>query len=176
MDRLIEQFIREPEREFHVREISKMLKKSPTTVSKYLKEYEKERILKSQKKLNHLLFKANTNDPVFKQIKLNHNLSTLHKSGLIDYLKEKFNHPEAIILFGSFAKAENTVKSDIDILVITSSKKDTELKDFEKKLGLPIQLHIYSNKDIETMKVKNKNLLNNLVNGIVLSGYWELFK
>ena len=60
MDKILDFFIRNPEKEFHVRQISKLIRRSPTTVSKYLKEFEKKEILKSEKKLNHLLFKANT--------------------------------------------------------------------------------------------------------------------
>jgi predicted nucleotidyltransferase len=176
MDELIEYFIKEPEKEFHVRELSKLLRKSPTTISKYLKIYEKNGVLKSEEKLNHLFFKVDSNNRTFKQLKLNYNLSILNKSYLIEYLENEFNHPEAIILFGSFAKAENTKKSDVDILIITPNKKELNLKDFEKRMGNPIQLHLYSNKDIELMKIKNKELLNNFINGILINGHWELFK
>lgn len=172
----MEYFIKEPEREFHVRQLSNLLKKSPTTISKYLKEYEREGILKSEKKLNHLLFKANTENNYFKQKKLCYNLFNINKSGLIDFLEKEFNQPEALILFGSFAKAENTKKSDIDMLVITSNKKDLNIDKFEEKLRHKIQLHIYSKKEIEIMKTKNKELLNNFINGIILLGYWELFR
>ena len=75
------------------------------------------------KKLNHLLFKANVENKKFKQLKLNYNLNLLYNSGLIDYLIKELNYPEAIILFGSFAKAENNSASDIDLLIISSSKK-----------------------------------------------------
>jgi len=176
MDKIIECFIKEPEKEFHVRALSKLLKKSPTTVSKYLKEFEKKGILKSERKLNHLLFKVNNDSDSFKQLKLNYNLSLLQELGLIDYLVKKFNHPEVIILFGSFAKAENNINSDIDILIISPVKKEVKLEDFEKKIGNKIQIFVRSRKDIEKMKAKNKELLNNWINGIIIYGYWEVFK
>ena len=87
MDKIIEFFIKEPNKEFHIRQISKSLKKSPTTVSKYLKDFERKSILKSEKKFNHLLFRANIESKKFKQLKLNYNLSLLRDSGLIDYLE-----------------------------------------------------------------------------------------
>ena len=74
MDNILEPFIKEPEKEFHVRQLSKLFDKSPTTISKYLKKLEKKKILKSKKKLNHLLFKANDKNEQFKQLKLNYNL------------------------------------------------------------------------------------------------------
>ncbi len=175
-NKILEFFIKEPEREFHVRQLSKLLKKSPTTISKYLKELEKKRILKSEKKLNHLLFKANNDNKKFKQLKLDYNLNVLQDSGIINYLIEKFNYPEAIVLFGSFAKAENISKSDIDLLILSPLKKEVKLERFEKKLGHKIHIFVHSKKDIEKMKIKNKELLNNLINGIVIYGFFEVFK
>lgn len=172
MDKVLEFFIKEPEQEVHIRKISKILKKSPTTISKYLRNFEKQGILKSKRKLNHLLFKANLENEKFKILKLNYNLKSLYESKIINYLVEEFNYPEAIILFGSFSKAENTQKSDIDILVISPLKKDVELNKFEKKLNSEVQLFVYSKK---TLKKINKELMNKFVNGIVVYGFWEVF-
>lgn len=176
MDNLLEHFIKEPEREFHVRELAKLTKKSPTTVSKYLNLYKKEQLLACKNKLNHLLYKANIENKAFKDAKLFYNIKKLTSSGLIEYLDEEFNKPEAIILFGSFRKAENIAVSDIDILVVTPIKKEVNLSRFEKYLGHKIQLFLHSSKEIEVMKVKNKELLNSFINGFVLHGFWEIFK
>src|SRR3989338_1241656 len=175
MDKLLLRFIREPERAFHVRELAQIVKKYPTTTSKYLKTYQKNGILVFERKLNHLLFKANTNSPLFKEIKRTQNIRQLQKSGFITYLKEQYHEPEAMILFGSYAKGEDGPRSDIDLLIITPLKKEQELKRFEKRLGRPIQLFLKSREDIEKMKVKNKELLNNWINGVVVEGYWEVF-
>jgi len=176
MDNILEPFIKEPEKEFHVRQLSKISKKSPTTISKYLKEFEKKGILKSEKKLNHLLFRINSKSDKFKQLKLSYNLEILQNSGLIEYLIKEFNFPEAIILFGSFSKAEDISSSDIDLLIISPSKKDVKLNEFEKKLGHNIQIFVHSKKEMEKIKIKNKELLNNWINGIVIYGFWEMFK
>ena len=40
---------------------------------------------------------------------------------------------------------------------------------------LPVNLTPAKTKS-PTIKAKNKELLNNFINGICLSGYWELFK
>ena len=175
MDKLLAVFIKEPERAFHVRELAGIVKKSPTTISKHLKRLQKKGILVSERKLNHLLFKANTDGPLFKEIKRTQNIRQLQQSGCVTYLKEQYHEPEAIILFGSYAKGEDGPRSDIDLLVITPLKKEHELKRFEKRLGKPIQLFLKSREDVEKMKIKNKELLNNWINGIVIEGYWEVF-
>lgn len=176
MDKLLEYFITEPEKEFYIRELAKLTKKSPTTISKYLEEFRKKGILNSRRKFNHLLYKANNENSNFKNLKFSYNLNQLQSSGFIEHLVEEYNHPEAIILFGSFAKAEDIPGSDIDILIVTPLKKEINLSAFEAKLGHKVQLFIYSRADIKRMKTKNKELLNNFINGIVLAGYWELFK
>ena len=176
MDKMLEYFIREPEREFHVRELAKFMKKSPTTASKHLSKLKKGGLLNSRKKLNHLLFKANAENPLFRTEKLAYNLRRMAESGLIGHLVEEYNNPEAIILFGSFAKAEDIPKSDIDLLVVTPIRKEPNLQKFEKYLGHKIHLFSHSKEDIEKMKFKNKELLNSLVNGIVIEGLWEIFR
>jgi predicted nucleotidyltransferase len=179
MEKILNFFIEEPHREFYVRELAKKLRKSPTTISKYLKEYEKKGILKSEDKLNHLLFKANTENRNFKQSKLNYNIQLINNSGLLEFLEEEFNYPQAIILFGSFAKAENTPKSDIDILVISSKKKEpylVNLEKFREKMDHEIQLFAHTPSEIKKLKQTNKELVNNWINGIVLYGYFEVLK
>ncbi len=172
---ILNYFINEPEREFHVRELAKLTKKSPSTISKYLKQLEKKHILLSEKKLNHLFFKANTENQAFKDKKIFYSVEKIRKSNLISYLAQEYT-PEAIILFGSFAKSENISTSDIDLLLITPVKKDTILDKFEKELNHKIQLFVHSKKEIEDIKNKNPRLLNNFINGIKLYGYWELFR
>lgn len=176
MDKVLKIFIEQPEREFHVREVARIIKKSPTTASKYLQKSAKEGILTASKRLNHLLFKANTESNNFKQLKKQHNLSLLHKSGLIEFLKEEFGNPEAIGIFGSFAKAENIKESDIDLFIISSVRKELDLSKFEKKIGYKIQLFVFSRKEIEKLKNENKEMLNSILNGTILYGYLEVFR
>ncbi|MBI3334054.1 nucleotidyltransferase domain-containing protein [Candidatus Pacearchaeota archaeon] len=176
MDKVLKLFIENPEREFHVREIARKLKKAPTTISTALKKYEKEGLLISERKMNHLLFRANIEAKKFKLEKLHYNLNKIFSSGIIEYLDKELNHPEAVGLFGSYAKAENTEKSDIDLFVVSSSKKELNLEVFEKKLSCQIHLFILSKSDLEKMKKDNKELLNNIINGLILQGGIELFK
>ncbi|MEK6917978.1 MAG: nucleotidyltransferase domain-containing protein [Nanoarchaeota archaeon] len=176
MDEILAYFYENPEKEYYVRELARLLKKSPTTISKNLKSLEKEGLLLHIRKYNHLLFRANTENKLFKQRKIHYNIEKIRRSGLIDYLNEFLNHPQAIILFGSFSKGENIYSSDIDILIISSLKKILNLERFEKKLDHEIQLFIHSNQEIEKMKSSSKELLNNFINGIVLEGYWEVLK
>jgi len=175
MDKILEIFIINPEKEFHVRELARMLNKSPTTISKHLRGYEKSHILKSKKNLNHLLFKGDLLSLAFRQKKINYNLEKIISSGLIKFLKNEFDYPEAIVLFGSWAKGENVDLSDLDLLIISPIKKEVEMKKFKKKFG-EIQLFVLSNDKIKEMQKNSPELVNSFVNGIVLDGSWEMFR
>jgi predicted nucleotidyltransferase len=176
MNSILDIFIENPEKEFHLRELSRILKKSPATISKQLKPSLKQEIIVMKKLSNHNYFRANTEDKKYKQLKLQYNLQKINESGIIELLEEKFNYPEAIILFGSWQKAENNENSDLDILIITPSKKEVNLQQIGGKLKTKIQLFQHSKKEIENLKNKNKQLLNNMINGITIYGFWEIFK
>ena len=176
MDNILKIFIEHPNKEFHVREIARKIKKSPTTASKCLKEYEKEGLLLSEMKLNHLIFKANTKNTRFKLRKIFENVKKINDSGIVLFLEKEFNFPEFIGLFGSFARGENNENSDIDLFVISSAKNKPSLKKYEEILSHQIHLLVFSRDSIEKMKEKNPELLNKLIRNIDLSGQWRLFK
>ena len=95
---------------------------------------------------------------------------------MVEFIENELNYPEAIVLFGSYAKGENKKGSDIDLFILSESKNKLDLNDFEKKLDTEIQVFLHNRKDFEQMKVDNKELLNNIINGIKLSGFLEVFK
>ncbi len=74
------------------------------------------------------------------------------------------------MLFGSFARGEDTSKSDIDIAVVARGGKSLDLKKFEAKIGRKI--NVYEIK----LKECTKEFLNNLANGIVIYGYLKLIQ
>ena len=94
----------------------------------------------------------------------------LINSGLIEYLEQELA-PSAIVLFGSFAKGEYVKESDVDLFVEGARKKQLNFEKYEKKLNHKINLFVENNID----KVP-KNLRNNIVNGLVLRGYLEIWK
>lgn len=169
-------FFEEPEREFHLREMARLSGLAPSTISKYLTKLAAKNIVIARNSKGLRIFKPNTENKLYKDLKLFHNLMKIKNSGLLDYLTGEFNYPKAIILFGSFRKSENIPKSDIDLFIETKTKKNLDLSRFEKKLNHPIQLFQFSSEEIQIMKVKNKELLNNIVNGVLLEGYFEVFK
>ena len=92
------------------------------------------------------------------------NLMNLKESGLIEELEGKIT-PDAIIVFGSYAKGEDTETSDIDLFLM-AQEKYLNLARYEKRLQRKIQL--FFSEDIHKLP---KELQNNIINGMVVSGF-----
>lgn len=159
-------FFEEPTREYNVREVARILKIAPATASKELKKLVKEGLLKDRKERILNLYKTNLGSEIYKDTKLYYNIRKLKESGLIDALNKFYLKP-TIILFGSGSYGNDTETSDLDLLIISEKTKEfQEIKEFEKKLNRRLQMFIV--KDIRDLK--NKHLINNILNGIVLQG------
>jgi predicted nucleotidyltransferase len=150
--------------ELSQRDIAKMLKVSPTAISNSVKKLKKENLIKIKKTKNINFISFNRDYKKAIQLKRVENLKFIYSSGLIDFIEENLAG-STIILFGSYSKGEDTIKSDIDIAIIENKKKDIQFEKFEKILFRKININFYDSwKDI------NKHLRNNILNGVVISG------
>jgi len=160
---VLKEFLDDPLKKTFVRELSRNIKLAPTSVKIHLKELERVGLIKETEGL-YKQYSANFENEEFRFYKKINSLIKIHESGLIDYLNEKIS-PNAIILFGSAAKGEDTAASDLDIY-LNAEAKEVSLEEYEKKLKRKIQLFMY--KDINKAP---KELRNNIINGIKLDGY-----
>ena len=143
-----------------------MLKIAPATASKELKGFAKKGILKENKERNLILYKSDTNNEFYKDLKTFYNIRRIKESGFINSLNIFYLKPP-IILFGSFAEGLDMEESDIDLVIISEKKEDfPDLRVYEKKLNRKIQLFVLKN----IKSLKNNYLINNILRGIVLQG------
>lgn len=149
-------------RRINVREYSRVMRISAPTASKILFEMNKGGLLKMEKDRNYIFFYANKENRDFVELLRIYWRGKLRE--VIDYLEKDITSP-TIILFGSVAKAETREDSDIDIAVF-GHKKNLDLSTFEKRLKRKIQIFWFSS----IKKVNNKELVNNIINGHILSG------
>lgn len=161
-------FFRNPAKTFHLREIARNIELSAAGTLKILRKLEEKHLVIRQKTRAVDNFKANLNNKEFQNLKYAYNICSLKYSGLIDFINEKYSFPEAIILFGSYAKGEDTETSDIDIAIITKKELSFDLSKFEKILERKIVIHEI------TLAKASREFINNLINGIVLSGYLKI--
>jgi len=166
--RVLRVFLDSPTIEFGLREISRLAKLAPVSIMRYLRDFEKGGIIKKFGRKDRPVYQAerdNENFILYKKLSI---LYELHSSLLVEELWQKLG-PRALILYGSHAKGEATEDSDIDIFVI-GKNKEIDLDMFEKSFNK--EIHLMFNSDIKNIP---KELKNNLINGIVLKGYFKVF-
>lgn len=168
-EKVLRLFFDGPVKRLHVREVARRTNLSPPGAMKILKRLTNEGLLCEESNNVVVNYSGNYNNPVFTGLKRSSNLFLLYSCGLIMTLAEFYHTPECIVLFGSYAKGEDTDESDIDIAIITGMKKLPELHQYEEKLNRKISIHLISN-----VKKVDVNFINSLANGIVLYGYLDL--
>ena len=162
-------FFDNSERKFHIREIARQTNLSAPGVLKILKKLKKENLLISEKE-NVVENVRITKNEKFFLLKKCYNFLSLYESGLTDFLKDKYEEPEAIVVFGSYSNGEDTSQSDIDVAIVTKKCVELDLKKFEKILK----------KKINILEIQiggsEKEFLNNLANGAVIYGFLKVLQ
>ena len=164
---ILRTFFEFPSKEYNVRDIARILKIAPATASKELKQLAKKVILKRRVYKNFNFYQANLDNDLYRDLKIFYNIRRIKESGLLDALNIFYLKP-TVILFGSASFGMNNETSDFDILVVSENTREfSDLKKYDKILNNKIQLFIVKNiKDL-----KNKHLINNVLNGIVIQGH-----
>lgn len=156
-------FIEDCYKELGVREYSRATKISPPSASKLLKEFESQGILKKRADRRYLLFRANKESLVLKDISIIYWKEKLKK--IIEQLNSKFYNP-TIVFFGSLTKLETNENSDIDFVIFTKIKKDVNLNEYERDLKRKIQLFKFES----LSSINNKELKIEILNGHIVQG------
>ena len=152
-------------RRIHVREYARIMRITPPTASKLLNGMYKKGLLKKEVEKQYLLYYANKDSELFIDLSRIYWKYKLSYSGLLNFIEQQYLSP-VVILFGSLSKAEVKKDSDIDLAIFTPTKKEIDLSRYEKKLKRKIQVFVFRSIDA----VKNKELLNNILNGYKIMG------
>jgi len=153
-----------PTKGFTVREIARLIKVSPPTASSLAKDLEKKGLLIIKKERVQYKVFGNLENEYFRKLKRIYNIFSLFD--LTDFLVKNFK-PNAVVVFGSYSKGEDTEDSDIDIFIDSVLKNKINLQKFEKQLNRRIHLHV---RDIRKIP---EELRKNIINGVILHGFLE---
>ncbi len=169
---MLKSFFEEPSRMFSIRELSRILRINHTTVRQQLNRLVKNGFLSSRKDGLYVFYKLILSKKVL-NLKLFYNLEKIRESSIIEDLEKVYDLP-TIILFGSYASAMDYLTSDIDICVISNVEKGFSVEKYEKRLNRKVSIHKFSKMSWEKAKKANPNLVNNICNGLILSGELEV--
>ncbi len=166
--RVMRLFFDKPEKAYHIREIARLVRLSPPGVIKIVSRLKKEGLLISKREKVVENVRASKTDR-FLRLKKYHNVERLFEIGLVEALRDAYQDPEAIVLFGSCSKGEDISTSDVDIAVIAAREAKINTKKFERVLDKKINVYVVQPKKSEP------EFLNSLANGTVLFGFLEVF-
>ncbi len=166
--KILQEFFDFPRKNFHMRELSRRIKLAQPSVINHLKALVKEDLILKEKRGIYPTFRANRDNELFRIYKKTNLLLRMHQTNLINYIYDSCL-PDSIVLFGSASNGEDMEESDIDLFIQAKEKKLT-LEKYEKQMKRKITL--FFEEDFSRL---NKELRNNILNGIILKGYLKVF-
>jgi predicted nucleotidyltransferase len=160
-------FHEDPINELHEREIVRRTKVSKGSANKILKELSRLSILERNEKGRMVFYRLNLKNAVARQLKVLFNVYSL--SSLVKSIEQDSRR---IILFGSCSEGVDTEKSDIDVFILTSQKRDVEsvVNSFRKSVGRKLSCLIVNPNEFTKLKREDRPLYERIMSGIVL---WE---
>ncbi len=143
--KILEVFMKDPAKEIHLREISRLSKVSLNNVNDTMRQFVKEGLFKRREISNMSLFKPNLDNEdllkLFEYMELKRKKTFYGKNKSIARLLEKYTtnvielskrQIQLAVLFGSVARGEWAKGSDIDILAVSSNKDNDTINILNK--------------------------------------------
>lgn len=163
---LLRLLLTNPEKSFYMQEIGKILGKKPGVFQRTLNALVEEGWLKSQYRAHARFFQANTQHPIYPELK-----RILAKTvGVEGALKEMIGRlPEVklALLYGSFVKGTERKDSDVDLLIVgrpaAEGKLIRRIASLEKKLQREINYKFYSQEEFRQKRAKGDPFLEEIL-------------
>ena len=124
-------YFNNPDREHYLRELERILGIPVSMVRKELTYLEEQGVFQSMKRGNLTYYLLNHSYPLFDELK-GIVFKTIGVQGLLQEVLNKIKGVEIAFIYGSFAKHEETAKSDIDLLIIGKFDDSRILKEVNK--------------------------------------------
>jgi len=169
--KVLEVFLTNPYEGYYVRELSRLSGCSPMTALRACRLLMEDGLIVEQKMKGRNLFRGNLDATSFRFTKIAYNLERIERSGLVAFLDAEFEDIHSLVLYGSFAKGRDGPRSDIDLAAIVPRDRAVELKRFEKALGHPVSLEVFTTKKWADQAKSNRAFYMDIITeGIVLLG------
>ncbi|MCK4235402.1 nucleotidyltransferase domain-containing protein [candidate division WOR-3 bacterium] len=163
--KILDFLLSHPDEEFFDRQISKLADVSRSGTNFALRDLAKANIIKREKRGRMCFYSIDNHDFLIKQLKILQSATLLYP--LVNKLK---SYSLRIVLYGSAAKGENSVDSDIDLFILSRQKMKARNIIFKDPLREKIQYIITTPNDFAKLKKENHVFYKEILNGISL---WE---
>ena len=155
--RILKTFLLNPGRDFYQREISTVTNLPIRAIQREVERLVGIGFLEKQIRGNRIYYKCRSDFPILEELK-SIILKTVALGKILkDYLQKKEEKIELAFIYGSFAKGEESISSDIDLIIvgnITSKETSSVLSSAKDMLSREINFVVY-NKEEFINKKKN---------------------
>jgi len=158
-------FFTNPEKRYYVRQLARLTGSSAGNISNELKRLNRDHLFITEKVGNILFYQLNKSHPIYSELK-----SIIQKTiGVEGSLKKSLHGLKRIsnaFIFGSFARAEEHLFSDIDLFILGNPDMDKlseTIREQEEILQREINYHVYSEKEWTRKKLEGDSFTLNLI-------------
>jgi len=149
-------FFTNPYQKYYLRELERILGYSAGSIRRELLKFQKDDLFKTEKAGNMLYYQLNTKHPLYRELK-----SIVAKTvGLEARIRIALSSIEGLrtaFIYGSYAKNQENITSDIDLFIIGDIDEDklvSEIGRIEKELKREVNYSLYSKDDFQKKKKK----------------------
>lgn len=170
----------QPERRWHLSELARHLRRSPSSLQRSLPALVRAGILVRRSSGNRAQYQADPRCPFATELR---DLMT-KTAGLVDVLRETLepmrNRIELAFVYGSVARGEERSTSDVDLAVVGEVglfELSGPLDRAEERIGRPIHAKVYTPREFEKKLVSGNHFLAAVIAGVkvmVIGGEEEL--
>lgn len=154
-----------PDSEFYLRELERMLSIPISMIRKELLHLEEEGIFVSHKKGNLTYYRVNKDYPLFNEFK-SIVFKTIGVAGLLEEALRKMKGIEIAFIYGSYAKRNEKAVSDIDLCIIGAIDEDIlvrRINELEKSIRREINYTLYTKDEFTEKKRKKDSFISDLI-------------
>lgn len=162
---LFKLYFTNPDSEFYLRELERMLSIPVSMIRKELMRLEKESIFSFYKKGNLAYYHVNKNYPLFSELK-SIVFKTIGVQGLLEEALRKIKGIEIAFIYGSYAKGNEKASSDIDLCIIGTINEDIlvrRINELEKSIKREINYTLCIKKEFTEKKRKKDSFILDLI-------------
>lgn len=170
--KILEQVLLNPDSEYHIRELSRIVGVSPIYVQKELKNLQSIGLLKSRRDGNMVLYRLERASSIWDDLKRiflkTESIGQVIREGL-DGDKKEIKYA---VIYGSVAKGTEMATSDVDMLVIGDGVDDDSLLSsiakIEKQIGREINISTWTEKEFKKKSNEKIPLLKEILKTSVI--------
>ena len=165
--RLFRLYFSNPDGEYYLRELERLLETPVSMIRKELLRLEAEGMFLSKKRGNLTYFYLNKSYPLFDELK-SMVFKTVGVQGSVRNILDRLNGVEKAFIYGSYARDEASASSDIDLFILGNVNEDVlvrQLRDLEKDLQREINYTLYTKKDFERKKKQKDSFVSDVLKG-----------